>query len=265
MTAEAVAEAPAAPTVNLDEFGKQAVEQANTLIAQRNEKVGLLLAAQGDPQGLLEALRNSSENPQVVKLREQIDKLNDQLLAAETKRDELLKPEVDAMRADAESKQESVTKEVDEIDAKVKSARNFIKQMYGENALTLLTDMVARKNRASSDGEGSGKRIRGFDIYVDNTLAVQRDGKGVERSNFAAAAKLAEVDTVTLQQGFWDAQGTQDSKKFKERVEFTVVAQGKGEDGEDVSHTIVAVKTPEHKEANEAEAATGDPNAEVPA
>lgn len=246
------------PAVVLDDFGKQAVEQASALIAQRNEKVGILQAAQGDPQGLLEALRKSSDNAEVVKINGQIDKVNDQLLALETKRDEILKPVVEEMRANAASQAETVTAEVDTIDAKVKSARNFIKQMYGEAALDLLPDMLGRKNRPSHDGEGGGKRVRGFDVYVDGELATQRDGQGNVRSNFAAAAKLAGVDTVTLQEGFWTAQGTQNSKEFKERVEFTVTQPKGNEDGSDKERAIVAVKTPEHKEADAEAAGTAD-------
>lgn len=234
------------PAVTLDDFGKQAIEQATTLINQRNQKVGILQAAQGDPHGLLVALRESSDDPQVVKINEQIDKLNDQLLALETKRDELLKPQVEAMQADAKAQQESVTAEVDAIDAKVKSARNFIKQMYGEAALSLLPDMLGRKNRdGSASGEGSGKRVRGFDVYVDGNLATQRDGKGVERSNFSAAAKAAGVDTVALQHAFYEAQGSQDSKSWKDRVEFTVT------DKDGKSHTVVAVRQPKDDEADD--------------
>ena len=240
MADAATASASAAPTVQLDEFAQQAVTNTTALINQRNEKVGLIKAAEGDPQALLEALRKSSENAEVVKINAQIDKLTDSLYALETRRDELLKPEVEAVRKDASSKVEAVTAEVDTLDTQIRAAKNFLKQIYGEAALSGLPEMTGRKNRES---DGSGSRIRGFDVYVDDTLATQRDGKGVERSNFSAAAKAAGVDTVTLQEGFWAAQGTKDSKQFKDRVEFTVTEPAKGEEAAK-THKVVAVRTP---------------------
>ncbi|HET7713328.1 MAG TPA: hypothetical protein VFK94_02735 [Patescibacteria group bacterium] len=239
-----MSEATATVSAPLDEFGQDAKNRLATTIEQRNALVAQLKATQGDPQELLEALRETSDDPQIVKMREQINTLNDKLYELETKRDEALKPLVEQMRAEAAQGSEGVSEKADALDKTIKAGMNYLKELYGEAALEGLPSVLPRKNRATpgkGGGEG-GKRIRGFDWTVDGILQTSRDAKGVERSNTAAAAKAIGVETATLQEKFWEAAGTRDSAKYPARVEFTV-SVGEGDDAK--THTVVAARLTE--------------------
>lgn len=227
-------ETASAPAVVLDDFGKQAKDRLVTLITGRNEKAGIIAAANGDAQGLLEALRESSDNPKVVALNKKIEEAKSLALKLEGERDEILKPIVEETKANAASKVEPLTAEVDELDKQIRAASNYLKSMYGAEAVSDLPALVSRKGRETGGANG-GRRVKGFDVYVDGTLATIRDAKGVERSNLAAAAKAIGVDTQTIQKGFFEAQGTQESKEYKDTVEFVV-------NHEDKAYTVRAVR-----------------------
>lgn len=220
------ASAPVDPTAVLDDFGKQAYSKVKDLIGKRNEKAGTIAAASGDAQGLLESLRESSDDPQVTAINTKLEELKSQVLALEGKRDEILKPQVEKIKADAASHVEPLTAEVDEMDKQIKAATNYLKSMYGEDVAKSLPSLLSRKGRETGGANG-GRRVKGYDVYVDGTIATIRDAKGVDRSNLAAAAKVIGVDTKAIQEGFFTAQGTTDSKSYKDEVEFVVSHDGK--------------------------------------
>lgn len=247
-----MSEATAAVSAPLDEFGQDAKNRLATAIEARNALVAQLRASQGDPQELLETLRETSTDEQVAKLRTQIEQLDDKREQLFTKRDDLLKPIVEQMRNDSAAGSEDVSAKADALDKTVRAGMNYLKELYGDASLEGLPAVLARKNRATpgkGGGEG-GKRIRGFDWSVDGVLQTSRDAKGVERSNTAAAAKELGIDTVALQEKFWEAAGTRDSDKYPARVEFTVTV---GEGDSATTSTVVAARltkdeTPQNKE-----------------
>ena len=232
-------EAPSAPAVTLDDFGQQAYDRVKVLIGSRNEKAGTIAAASGDSQGLLESLRDTSDDPQVVEFRKQIEDLDAKLFALETARDAVLAPIVEKVKADSAHLVEPLTAEVDEMDKQIKAATNYLKSMYGPEAVATLPALANRKNREAGAGNG-GRRVKGYDVYVDGTIATLRDAKGVDRSNLAAAAKVVGVETADIQAGFFTAQGTQDSKSYKDSVEFVVT--GKDADGTAKDFTVKCVR-----------------------
>jgi hypothetical protein len=221
-----MSETTSAPAVTLDDFGQQAYDRVETLIGTRNEKAGVIAAANGDAQALLEALRSSSDDPQVTAINAKLEELNSQVLALESKRDEILTPIVEKTKADSAGLVEPLTAEVDEMDKQIKAATNYLKSMYGAEAVASLPSLTSRKGRETGAGNG-GRRVKGYDVYVDGTLATLRDAKGVDRSNLAAAAKVIGVDTKAIQDGFFTAQGTQESKDYKDQVEFVVSHEDK--------------------------------------
>jgi hypothetical protein len=227
-------ETASAPAVVLDDFGQQAKDRLKVLIESRNTKAGTIAAANGDAQGLLESLRSSSDDPKVVALNKKIEDLAAQVLKFETERDEVLKPIVESIKSDAAAKVEPLTAEVDELDKQIRAASNYLKSMYGAGAVEDLPALVSRKGRETG-GSNGGRRVKGFDVYVDGKIATLRDAKGVERSNLAAAAKAIGVDTATIQKGFFDAQGTTESKDYKNEVEFVV-------NHEDKAYTVRCVR-----------------------
>ena len=57
-----------------------------------------------------------------------------------------------------------------------------------------------------------GRRIRGFEVYIDGKLSAIKNKDGVLKSTFSCAAKELEVDTVDLQRAFFEAAGSEDVK-----------------------------------------------------
>lgn len=227
----------------VDEFGLALKERLLGTINERNEIVARLKGAEGDEATLLDNLRENSTNPEVQKYTKAIEELDNKREALWNKRDELLKPEIEAAQSGTNVEEE--TAKVDALDKQVRSALTYLKETYGENSVTDLPALLGRKNRSKGSGSGEGgKRIRGFDIWVDGKLATSRDANGVERSNFSAAAKAVGVDTKTLQEAFWKEQGTQDAKEYKDRVEFTITV---GEGDEAKTHTVVAKRLDEEQ------------------
>lgn len=228
----------------LDEFGQSLKERLVASIEERNTVVARLKAAEGDESTLLETLRETSDNPDVVKINAAIEDLDNKREALFQRRDEILRPIVEQTLSGTSETVEADTAKADAADKAIRSGMNYLKETYGEDAVSDLPDLISRKNRSKSGGGEGGKRIRGFDIWVNGKLATSRDAQGVERSNFSAAAKAVGVDTRILQDAFWEAQGTQDSKQFKDRVEFNVTV---GEGDAAKTHTVVAKRLTEEQ------------------
>lgn len=223
-------------TVQVDEFGKTIVEKLTADITERNSLVKLVLAAQGDKQAMLETLR---ENPPAdhAKLAAAMEAAYSQYEKLSAQLNEKLAPVVDERMVAGAANSEADAAKLDAIDKVVKSGLTYLKNSYGDEIVNDLPEVLNRKNRSSGDGEGNGgRRIRGFDVSVDGKLVTIKDGKNVERSNLAAAAKATGVDTATIQTKFFEAQETKDVADFKERVEFTV--NGK----DDTTFTVTCVR-----------------------
>lgn len=230
------AESSATP-IELDEFGKMALERYTGSVSTYNGLVAKIKAASGSPEDVLAAVKADGSIPEVEKVNVAIEKHKAALLKLETELDVIAKPIADARLADGSKDVEAETAEADVLHKTIRSARNYLVDSYGEAVLEGTPDIARRTNR--STGGTGGKRIRGFDVYVDETLATMRDAKNVERSNFAAAAKAAGVPTVDLQKAFYVAAGSEDKDAWPNRVEYTVT------DKEGDEHKIVAVRLTE--------------------
>lgn len=210
------------PPANLGEFEKMAWLRLEDTILKHNAEVGKLKAVSGDPLALIQALRVADTDDPAVKAAQdlvtQYDKaLNDAIVAL----DELLKPQAEKMQTEAKEQVEGITAKVDEHAKTIRAGQNYLKGLAGDEALKGLTTVEKLKSGGTSGGTG-GKRVRGFDFYVDGKLQTVRDAQGVERSNLAAAAKTIGVETEALRNAFYQAMETQDSDKFKESVKFIV-------------------------------------------
>lgn len=210
------------PPANLGEFEKMAWVRLEETILKHNAEVQKLKAVSGDPQGLIAALRVADTDDPTVKQAQDLvssyDKaLNDAIVAL----DELLKPQAEAMQAQAKEQVESITGNVDEFAKVIRAGQNYLKGLAGDDALKGLTSVEKLKTGGTSGGSGQ-KRIRGYDFYVDGKLQTVRDAQGKERSNLAAAAKAVGVETEALRGAFYQAMETQDADKFKDEVKFIV-------------------------------------------
>jgi len=234
MTAETSAQ-----TIPLDEFGKMALDRYVDSVNTYNGLVAKIKAASGSPEDVLNAVKVDGSIPEIEKVNVAIEKHKAALLKLEAELDVIAKPIADARLADGSKDVEAETAEADVLHKTIRSARNYLTDSYGDAVLEGTPDIARRTNR-STTGTG-GKRIRGFDVYVDGALATMRDAKNVERSNFAAAAKVAGVATVDLQKAFYVAAGSEEKKDWPDRVEYSVT------DKEGNAHEVVAVRLTEEE------------------
>lgn len=229
----------AKPAVKLDDFGQMAKERLLSVI---NEAVGLsgqVKAASGDPQSLLENLRENSDNEQAQKITAAIEKIDNDREALVNKRDEILKPIVTQMIEAAKSGSEGVVEKFNALKATAAAGRKYLVDLYGDAAVEDLPKFPGMRSASGGSNAGSGqRRVRGFDAYVDGVLSTARNGKGEQTSNLAAAAKQIGVDTEQMRELFFGAAGSKDSKDWPATVEFTVTA------GEN-THTITCKRVKE--------------------
>lgn len=222
----------------LDEFGVMAKERLLAQVEQYNALASRVKAAEGDPQALLENLRESyTEDEQVAKITAAIEDLDNKREALFNKRDSLLKPVVEKMVEEAKSGLGDAEQQAQEIAKVIKSARNYIETTYGPSHLEDVPALVGKRRAGGGGGGGTGaRRVRGYDVYVDGTLATAPDAQGNKKSNLAAAAKALGVDTEDLRNLFFQAAGSDDSKSWGNTVEFDVTVTEDGK--ESVKHLV---------------------------
>lgn len=244
-------EATPKPAPKLDEFGNALKERLANTIKEHNALAARVKAATGDEQSLLETLRENNDNADAQKITAAIEELDEKREKLVNRRDEILKPLAAKMIEDSKAGLGNAEAEAADLLKTINKGKGYLVDTYGEGADEGLPP-VEGKRRASSGGSGGGsgqRRIRGFDVYIDGTLATGRNGKGEQVSNMAAAAKTLGVDTEDLRNAFWQAAGTDDSAKYPPVVEFTVtVTEGEGDEAKPVTKSIVA------KRVNEGEA-----------
>lgn len=224
-------------TMTLDEFGKMALDRYNATVEEYNSLVTVIKAASGTYEDILNAVKADESDSQVAKFAQAIEKHEAALQKLNAELDAYARPIADERSKAGSQNVEEETAKADVLHKTIRTARNYLTESYGEGVLEGTPDVMRRTNRAS--GGSGGKRIRGFDVYVDEKLATMKDAKNVERSNFAAAAKAAGVETVALQKAFYEAAGSENKDEWPNRVEYSVT------DKDGNAHAIVAVRLTE--------------------
>lgn len=245
--AEAEKPADTAPTTPpappLDEFGQQLKERLSATIDEHNKVVGQLKATQGDPSALIETLRSTPvDDANITKAQEKYEKLYTAWEQASKELDDLLKPYVEKVLADSKGEVERLEDTLKALADKIRSGLKYFVETYGDANASDLPKVESKRGTGVSAGSGAGasgqRRIRGFDFYVNGTLATMRNAQGEDRSNMAAAAKVVGVDNNAMRDAFFKAQGTDDSSKYQDKVTFTVSHDGK-------EFTVLAVRQAE--------------------
>lgn len=210
----------------LDEFGQIAKDKLSVNITEYNEIVRQIKALGGDLDEVVELVKADESDSKVVQANALITDLDRRLNEAVAALNAYAREIAESRVANVSGDVEKLNAGADALFKRIKSSTNYIVEMYGDDSLEGLPEVVGRKGRAKpTSGAGGGEkqsRIRGVDVTVDGKPAVQKDAKGVLRSNFSVAAKAAGVDTKVLQEAFWTAAGTRDSKAYPPRTEFDV-------------------------------------------
>lgn len=203
------ATAEKAPLKFKDDFQKMQFELLSKQISERNGLVGKANAAHGDRQTLTEQIRESDTDPAIVEAREQMSKWI-------LKLDELVKPKVDAIIADAAGSVTEIEEQIKGIDAVLKPGLNYYKKLYDDDSASHFPAQDRLKGTAVRSSGAGGRRIRGFNVEV--TV----DGESRDFDNFTQAAKHLNVDTIDLQKAFFSQAGSEDLKAVADKVSFTI-------------------------------------------
>jgi hypothetical protein len=234
--ATADASAPATPEpkvipVPLDEFGQIAFSKLEAQINEYNSLAKVVKAVDGDPTGiLLEFKENYTEDETVNKVRAKIAELNDTLAQLEGKFDELLKPIVDKAVAEKKESLGDAPERLKKLGGSINLSRKYLADTYCEEVLEGLPALEGKGKSGGKAGTGEGgRRIRGFDFFMDGTRAFTRDQKGKENSSAAAVALLMKkdpynekIETEDVRKAFWNAAGTDDPAKYPNELTFTL-------------------------------------------
>jgi len=203
----------------LDDFGKLALQKYQDMVTAYNAEVAKLKSVES-----LDDFRADFEKswPGVSELNEKIEKLQSALedllgkrtVAIEKVIDDEYKKAVEASGVDPTA--------LDEQLKAVNATKRYLVSVYGDGVLED-TPKVEGRGRSGGSGSGTGgRRIRGFDVYVNGQLAGNKNKDGEIRSTFSAAAKVVGCETTELQRAFFEAAGNTDTntESFPTVVEF---------------------------------------------
>lgn len=233
-----------APAVTLDEFGNMAKARLKDSIEQHNTLASRVKAATGDPLALLDNLRETYTEGEVGKYTAAIEEIDNKREALFVKRDALLTPIVEKMVEEAKAGVGDAEQQAADLLKTIKAGQKYLSDLYGEAAIEDLPKVVGKRAASTGSGGTGQRRVRGFDVYIDGSLATAADAQGNKKSNLAAAAKALGVDTESLRDSFFAAAGSEDSKAWPAIVEFDVTVTETDDDGKEtqVSKHLVCKK-----------------------
>ena len=230
--------APAA----VDEFGAIAYSKAVADRIELNRLSAEIKSIGGTENDIVEHLKqqdNVDNGGPIDTASSNVTKLDKALDVEIQKWESLLKAKAQEQLSSGASVIQPLLDQVEVVGKRVKSATNYLTDLYGEDVVNTLPELK-KGRKASSGGGAGGARIRGFDYFVDGKLAALKTSQNtLGASSTSAVAKLIGVDTKVAQEAFWQAQGTQDPKAFKDVVEYTMTV---GEGADAVTHSLVARK-----------------------
>lgn len=203
----------------LDDFGTLAKQKYVDTLTDYNSKVEQAKSVSSIDE-FSEKFMESA--PELADMNVQIEKIKNALEAALaarlTKATPLIGPAYEAAVANSGV-------DVTALDEQLKLLRTtakYLTAVYGDEVLAD-TDKIASRGKSGGSGSGAGgRRIRGFEVYIDGKLSAVKNAKGELKSTFSCAAKELEVETVALQRAFFEAAGSEDVKgeSFPDVVEF---------------------------------------------
>jgi hypothetical protein len=195
--------------MTLDDFGKMALQKYADDVDQYNILVNKTKAVESRDK-FQESFMETS--PDLAEFNENIEKLNSALETLLSQRliaaQPLIEPAYQAALSGVGVDPESLK----ELKKKIAAAAKYMTIVYGEESLKDAPKPEAMKVAGTTSGTSGGRRIRGFDVYVDGELAGQKNAQGIIKSTFTYAAKVLEVETTDLQRAFFEEAKSEDIK-----------------------------------------------------
>lgn len=214
----------------LDDFGKVALQKYIDTVTEYNKAVVAAKSVSSKEEFEAQWIEN---DPIFAEENEKIEKLQSALESVLGARVAKAAPLLEEAYAKAVAASGVDLTALDEQLKLIRTTSKYITSIYGDDALEGAPDVERRAKGAGGSGHSGGRRIRGFDIYVDGKLAATKNAKGEMKSTFSVAAKELGVETTVLQRAFFEEAGSEDvrSDNFPTVVEF-----------EFQDHTVRAVK-----------------------
>jgi uncharacterized protein YutE (UPF0331/DUF86 family) len=205
--------------IALDDFGKLAVEKYVTTVEDYNRQV-LASKSVDSIEDFKEQFQTSWEG--VADINAKIEQLESALEDLLAKRMLKVEPVLSAEYAKALEASGVNPEALKELLKTINGTKKYLVMMYGEAVLEDTPKVEARRSAAGGNAGTGGRRIRGFDVYIDGTLAAKENAKGEMKSTFSIAAKELGVETTELQRAFFEAAKSEDVKSddFPQVVDF---------------------------------------------
>jgi uncharacterized protein YueI len=223
---------------NFDDTDELLYRKTQATIKSYNDHVNERKALSGDLSEVTDSVRES-DLPEIVSLREAVEKAQNTLEQRQSKLDETAKEIAEKRIAE-----NTDTEKVAELDAlivkeakRIKNTINALVADYGDEVKTAFTSLVTAKSTGSGAGRGLGvARPRNFTVSVNGKVAQQKNNNGELVSSFSAAAKEIGCSTQAVQQPYFDSEGTKpEGWVAGKAVTYSVTHDGK-------SYSIVAMK-----------------------
>ena len=232
--------------MQLDDFGKIALERYEALLNDYNEQIALAKSIDSR-EAFAEQFMKSA--PELAEINEKIEKLDSALESLLSQRLIQATPLIEPAYEEA-VKGAGVDPEALKTQAStVRATAKYLTTMYGDDVLEGLPKIETLRNSSGGSG-GGGRRIRGVEVYIDGTLAGQKNKDGVIKSTFSIAAKQLGVDTVILQRAFFAEAGQEDVKADS----FPTIVDFRQADSDGTEHNIRVVKVDDSTEDADDEA-----------
>jgi hypothetical protein len=227
-TATPTGDAPSVEAVaaRLDDFGRMAVDRLVGQVNERNANLDRLNSIGGDRvtrlDSMREALTSGEGDTALVNLQKQIQTLLDKVGDLTEQRDKALNAQIDAEIATSDVDPKALEEQIKVQDNSIRQGTTYLVGLYGETVKVLLPEVKSRRGGSRATNGGSGKRrLRGFDVYVNDVICTSPDKDGKQRSSFSAAAKVIGLDSVDpLSEAYREAFGN-DPDNFPPTGEFT--------------------------------------------
>lgn len=204
----------------LDQFGQMALQRYIDIVSDYNSKVQKTKAVSSKEEFEAHFVENA---PELAEINAEVERIRSALESALARRVVQATPLVEpAYEAALKDTGVDLTA-LDEQLKTIKVSKTYLTSNYGEDVLEGTPDIERRRtSNSGSTGTSGGRRIRGFDIYVNGVLAQSKNAKGEMRSTLSIAAKTMNVDTTALQRAFFEAAGGEDpnAEGFPTVVEF---------------------------------------------
>lgn len=196
--------------MELDDFGKLAYERYVALVDQYNAQVNKTKTVESREK-FQETFM--AEDPQFAEFNEKIEKLESALESVLSQRLIAATPLVETAYQNALANVGVDPEALKETKKQIAASSKFLTSMYSEDVLKDAPKPEAMRVTSGTSNAGSGgRRIRGFDWYVDGEKAQAKNSQGVLKSTATVAARVLDVAVPDLQEAFFKNAGSEDYK-----------------------------------------------------